>query len=83
MSVNSKMTALADEIRTLNGAAGALSLDSMKSNVGAANTAVQTQANLIEQVVNHVASVNSEIDTQAALIEEIARVLADKVGGGR
>lgn len=79
MSVHSKMTALADEIRALNGTTGALGLDAMKNNVDAANTAVITQSDLIAQIANHIASTNSEIDTQFALIEEIVRVLATKI----
>lgn len=81
MSINSKMTALADEIRALNGSNSALSLDTMKSEVGEANTVVQTQSYLIAQISNSLASTNSEIDVQSALIEEITRVLADKTGG--
>lgn len=40
MSVNSKMTAIADKIRTLVGASGTMTLDAMATNVGTANTAV-------------------------------------------
>lgn len=40
MSVNSKMTALADEIRVLSGAEGTMGLDAMKSNVNTANSSV-------------------------------------------
>lgn len=82
MSVNSKMTALADEIRALNGSNSALSLDAMKSEVGSANAAVLTQSDLITQIANNIASTNAEIDVQSALIEEIARVLADKSNSG-
>lgn len=40
MSVNSKMTALADEIRILSGTEDTMGLDAMKNNVNAANSAV-------------------------------------------
>ena len=40
MSVNDKMTAIADKIRTLVGATGTMGLDAMATNVGTANTAV-------------------------------------------
>lgn len=51
MSVNSKMTAIADEIRTLRGVAGKMGLDAMASNLDAANTTVDTQSNLLEQAI--------------------------------
>lgn len=50
MSVNSKMTALADEIRELSGTEEAMGLDAMKIHVGEANTEVNTQADLIAQI---------------------------------
>jgi hypothetical protein len=40
MSVNSKMTALADEIRELSGTTTKKSLDAMTSDVDAANTEI-------------------------------------------
>ena len=52
MSVNSKMTALADEIRELSGASEAIGLDAMKTYVNEANTDVATEANLIEQIAS-------------------------------
>lgn len=50
MSVNSKMTALADEIRELSGTSEAMGLDDMATNVGEANTDVSTEADLIAQI---------------------------------
>lgn len=52
MSVNSKMTVLADEIRTLSGTAEALSIDAMASNVKNANNEIITQTDLITQIQN-------------------------------
>lgn len=50
MSVNTKMTAIADEIRTLSGATGTLGLDAMANNINEANSEVDTQADLIAQI---------------------------------
>lgn len=50
MSVNSKMTAIADELRALMGATGALTLDGMAQQAGAANDAADAQAGLIAQI---------------------------------
>lgn len=52
MSVNSKMTALADEIRTLSGTAEVLGIDAMASNVKNANNEIITQTDLITQIQN-------------------------------
>lgn len=50
ISVKTKMTAIADEIRVLSGTTGAMGLDAMASNVGEANGKVTTQVDLIEQI---------------------------------
>lgn len=50
MSVNTKMTALADEIRELSGTTMKKSIDTMTSDVNAANTEVSSQADLIAQI---------------------------------
>jgi hypothetical protein len=50
MTVNSKMTALADEIRELSGSTSKKSIDDMASDVGSANTEVASQAELIAQI---------------------------------
>jgi methyl-accepting chemotaxis protein len=50
MSVNEKMTALADEIRELSGTTTTKSIDTMISDVDAANTEVSSQMNLINQI---------------------------------
>ena len=52
MSVNSKMTAIADQIRTLQGGTGKLGLDAMATQVGAANSTVTAQASLISQIAS-------------------------------
>lgn len=50
MSVNSKMTAIADKIRTLLGLSGEMGLDAMATNLQDANAEVSTQADLISQI---------------------------------
>ena len=50
MSVNTKMTAIANEIRTLSGTTETMGLDSMASHVGDANTKISSQAELIAQI---------------------------------
>ena len=52
MSINSKMTALADEIRELSGTTTPKSIDAMTSDVDAANTEIAEQTELLEQIVN-------------------------------
>lgn len=51
MSVNTKMTAIADEIRTLSGTTGTMGLDAMATNVNSANTKVDSQSDLLAQIV--------------------------------
>ena len=50
MSVNSKMTALADEIRELSGTTTPKGIDAMTSDVSAANTEINEQMDLIAQI---------------------------------
>lgn len=52
MSVNSKMTALADEVRELSGTTSIKSIDAMTSDVAAANESILDQADLISQIKN-------------------------------
>lgn len=51
MSVNAKLTAIADEVRELSGVTDKLGLDDMASNVGEANAEVNTQTELLTQAV--------------------------------
>lgn len=62
MSVNAKMTTLADEIRELSGTTVAMGLDAMTTHIGEANDEVNSQAELIAQIV-------SALDGKAAGIE--------------
>ena len=50
MSVNEKMTAIADQVRTLSGATDKLSLDEMAAQTHEANVEVNAQSDLIEQI---------------------------------
>lgn len=50
MSVNSKMTAIADEVRTLAGVTDKLNLDEIASRTSEANTEIDGQSALIEQI---------------------------------
>jgi hypothetical protein len=50
MSVNSKMTAIADEIRELSGTTGTMGLDAMATNVAEANGLVDSEAELIARI---------------------------------
>lgn len=50
MSVNTKMTAIADKIRTLSGTTAAMGLDAMASNIENANTTIETQTDLMTQI---------------------------------
>lgn len=52
MSINTKMTALADEIRELSGTTEKLGLDAMTTNVSVANDTIDSQAGLIAQIAS-------------------------------
>lgn len=51
-TVNEKMTALADEVRELSGTTTTKSIDAMTSDVGAANTEISEQTDLIAQITS-------------------------------
>ena len=51
MSINSKMTGIADRIRSLLGISGKLGLDAMNTNLETANEEVATQGELMEQIL--------------------------------
>lgn len=50
MALNSKMTAIADKVRSLLGISGKMGLDDMAANLGTAVNEVNTQAELIRQI---------------------------------
>ena len=51
-TVKSKMTAIADEIRTLSGTTSSLGLDAMATHVGEANDEISSQVELLAQVIS-------------------------------
>ena len=51
MSVNTKMAAIADEIRFLSGTSDLMSLDAMKNKLSAANTEIITQRDIITNIL--------------------------------
>lgn len=89
MSVHSKMTAIADPIRTLKGTNGKMGLDVMASNLGEVVNECDTQASLIAQIKEgltgaeeYIGMTNDEVDTQTGLIQQIKTALKDKAAGG-
>ena len=56
MSLNEKMTTLADEVRELSGTTTSKSLDAMASDLHTANEDINTQAELIEEIAALVAT---------------------------
>lgn len=63
MSVQTKMTAIADKIRSLLGLSDAMGLDAMATNLDNANTEVATQEDLIAQIAGVVAEKSSAFPT--------------------
>lgn len=84
MALTDKLTAIADEVRTLAGVADKLNLDDMATHTHDANTEVGTQENLIEQIrtalqgkaVNPpTEDLNDVLTEQEALIAELQAIL--------
>lgn len=73
MSVNSKMTTIADLIRTLMGKTDKMGLDAMVDNLDSATKEVDTQNELIQQILEALqgkaagGGSSGTIDTTAAL----------------
>ena len=55
MSVNQKMTAIADEIRELSGTIEAMGLDAMASHIDNANMEIADQEVLLQQIASVIA----------------------------
>lgn len=51
MSIDAKMTAIADELRTLTGNTAEMSLDDMANAGASANAEVDSQADLMTQII--------------------------------
>ena len=73
MSVNEKMTNIANEIRNLSNTNEAMGLDSMASNLNTANSEVNTQVDLILQIAN---SLEGKATSSAAIAEHNASTSA-------
>ena len=88
MSVNEKMTSIADKTRELLGVAGKMGLDAMSDNLGRAVDESDTQADIIRQlkgaVTENVTKTSAEVSTQSNLIQQIKAALDGKAveGGG-
>lgn len=89
MSVNEKMTNIANEIRNLSNTNEAMGLDSMASNLNTANSDVDTQADLITQIANGlegkvagsaaIAEHNADTTAHADIREQINQISSKKV----
>lgn len=94
MSVGSKMTALADGLRTLSGNTGKMTLDGMKFHVDNANEDIDSEAELINQIQlalqgkaaggggsGSTEDLTSVLTEQEALISELQEILRGKTQG--
>ena len=85
MSVNSKMTAIANPIRTLMGKTDTMGLDAMANHLGNAVTEVDNQNGIIQELKNaiseNVSKTSNEVSEQASLIQQIKTALEGKAGG--
>ena len=84
MSVNSKMTAIADPIRTLMGSSGKIGLDAMANHLGNAVTEVDNQNGIIQElkaaIAENVSKTSSEVSEQTELIQQIKGAINENVG---
>ena len=78
MSVNSKMTAIADEIRTLSGETGTMGLDEMASNVAAANTEVNSQVDLIAQITSALEGKAAGGGGGSTVVDDVSKALIER-----
>lgn len=65
-TLNTKMTAIADEIRELSGTTEAMGLDAMATHVGEANDEVSSQAELLAQIASALEGKAGGSDTNEA-----------------
>ena len=83
MSVNSKMTAIADKIRTLLGISGAMGLDAMSDNLGTAVNECDTQADLISQlkgaINENVTKTANSVSEQSTVIGQLKSAIGENV----
>ena len=84
MSVNEKMTAIANQVRTLSGVDHKLGLDEMASHTKDANTEVDTQEVLIQQIANALqgkTAPSEDLDAVLTEQEELIATLQDTLRG--
>jgi hypothetical protein len=89
MSVNSKMTTIADKTRELVGSTEKMGLDAIASNLETTVGEVDAQNSLIQQIKTGLAEAeenigraNNEISDQSVLIQQIEAALEGKTAGG-
>ena len=72
-TVNTKMTAIANEIRELSGTMDAMGLDAMASHVNAANSEITNQTGVIEEIITALSNkVVPSVGTSYPSFEEVA-----------
>lgn len=76
-TVNEKMTALADEIRTLSGTTTTKSIDAMTSDVNVVNAEIAEQAELLEQIAT---ALEGKAGGSGGAIETCMMTLSSEVG---
>ena len=84
MSVNSKMTAIADPVRTLMGSSGKIGLDAMANHLGNAVAEVDNQNGIIQElkaaIAENVSKTSNEVSEQIELIQQIKGAINENVG---
>ena len=84
MSVNSKMTAIADKIRALLGITGTMGMDAMANHLGNAVTEVDNQNGIIQElktaIAENVSKTSNEVSEQTDLIQQIKGAINENVG---
>ena len=93
MSVNEKMTALADEVRELSGTTVKMGIENMTIEINSANDTIVEQANLLAQVItaldgkaagsgNSGENLDTVLAEQQTLLNNLSAVLDNKASGG-
>ena len=80
MSINSKMTAIADKLRAILGISGSLGLDAMASNLSSVQGSVDAQTSLIAQIVQELEGKAAGDSGGGAVIEPTISSVSVKPG---
>lgn len=75
MSVSTKMTAIADKIRSLLGLTGTMGLDAMASNLGEVEDEVDSQTELINQIVS---ALEGKVSSDSANINKFITITTEE-----